>query len=91
MELTFFDSWLKVSMHSKDVFRDHPVPLLVDVVRHDEEKIESGEKGVGKSDVSMRILVNVVLCEEGRGEDAVSLPRSTRDFDASRKKVVELT
>ena len=51
-------------MHSKNVFRDHPVPLLVDVVRHHEEKIESREKRVGKSDISMRILVNVVLVKQ---------------------------
>ena len=34
---------------------------LVDVVSHDEEEIETGEKGVGQCDVLMRVLVYVVL------------------------------
>jgi hypothetical protein len=60
---TLFQPRLQVAMHPENMLRDHSVPLLVDVVRYDEEEIESREKRIGKGDVSMRIFVDVVLHE----------------------------
>ena len=48
-------------MHSQDMLRDHPVSLLVRVVRHHEQQVETGQEGVRKRNVLVRILVHVIL------------------------------
>lgn len=59
--LTLLDSRLKVSVHPEHVLRDHPVALLVHVVRHDEQQIESRQQRVGEGNVAVRVLVHIVL------------------------------
>ena len=48
-------------MHPKDVFRDLPIPLLIRVIRHDEEKIETRKEGIREGDVLVGILVYIIL------------------------------
>ena len=48
-------------MHSENVICDHPVVLFVHVVRDNKEKIETGEKGIRKCNVLVRVFVNIVL------------------------------
>jgi hypothetical protein len=43
---------------------DLSVSLLVGVVGDDKEKIETREKRVGKSNVPVRIFVNIVLVDQ---------------------------
>lgn len=64
---TLLESRLDVAMHPQDVLRDEAVSLLVDVVGHDEEEIESREERVGEGDVLVGILVDVVLSVDGVG------------------------
>ena len=57
----FFDPRGEVAVHAENVICDHPVVLFVHVVRDNEEKIETGEKGIRKCNVLVRVFVNVVL------------------------------
>lgn len=52
---------LKVAVEAEHVVRDQAIALFVDVVRYDEEQVETREQGVRKRDILMRVLVYVVL------------------------------
>ena len=57
----FFDTRGEVAVHTEDVICDHSVVFFIHVVRDDEKKIETREKGIRKCDVLVRVFVNVVL------------------------------
>jgi hypothetical protein len=48
-------------MHPQHMLRDHPVPLLVRIVRNDKQEIETREKRVGEGNVPVWVFVDVVL------------------------------
>ena len=50
-------------MHPQDMLRDLPVSLFIRVVCHHEEKIETGQKGIRKGDVPMRVFVDIILVD----------------------------
>lgn len=57
----FLNSRREVAMHAEDMICDHPVVFFVHVVGDDEKKIKTGEEGIRKSDILMRIFMNIVL------------------------------
>ena len=57
----FFDARWEVAVHAEDVVCDHSVVFFVHVVRDNEKKIETGEKGIRECDVLVRVFVNIVL------------------------------
>ena len=62
----FFDARWEVAVHAEDVICDHSVVFFVHIVRDNEKKIETGEKGIRKCDVLVRVFVNIVLKESDR-------------------------
>ena len=55
------DARRQVTVHTQDVVRDLAVATFVDVIRHDKEKVETGEKRIRKGNVLVWVLVHVVL------------------------------
>lgn len=54
-------------MHPEHVFRDHSILLLVRIVGDDKEQVETRKQGVWKSNVLVRVLVDIVLQQSVRG------------------------
>lgn len=59
--LTLLYSRLDVSVHPQHMLRDHPVPLLVRIVRDHKQEIETREERVGEGNVPVWVFVDVVL------------------------------
>jgi hypothetical protein len=59
--LTFFNSWLEVSVHPQNMLRNLSVSLLIRIVSDDKEQIETRQQRVGQSDISVWIFVDIVL------------------------------
>lgn len=70
----FFRAGVAVAVHPEDVLGDVAVTDVFNVVGHDEEKIETGEEGVGEGNVLVRVLVCVVLAVDwiGCGNDGTA-------------------
>ncbi len=58
---SLLNTWLEISVHSKDMVGNPAIPFFFNVVCHDKEKIETGEEGVWERNVFVRVLVNIVL------------------------------
>jgi hypothetical protein len=61
---TFLHAWRKITMMPKNVVCYSPVPGLVYVIGHDEQKIETRKQRIWERDISMRIFMNVVLSND---------------------------
>jgi hypothetical protein len=57
----FFNPWREVSVHPQDMVCNHAVPGFVHIVCYDKEQIKTREKGVGKCNILVRVLVDIVL------------------------------
>lgn len=62
---SFFGAGLAVSVHSEDVLGDLSIAGVVDVVGDYKKEIETGQEGIGESDVSVGVFVGVVLAVDG--------------------------
>ena len=58
---SLFDARLKISVHTKNVVGDPTISFLFHIVCHNEEKIETREKGVREGDVLVRVFMDVIL------------------------------
>ena len=63
MRLTLFYPWLQVSMHSKDMLRNHSIPLFVCVIRDHKEQIETREKRIWERNIPMGVFMHVILID----------------------------
>lgn len=58
---TFFNTGWEVTVHSEYMVCNLSVARFLDVVGDDKQQIETGQEGVGKCNVTVRIFVYIIL------------------------------